>query len=118
MRRVRWTQTAQRELDSLLEWWERHRGPEQAGRVAVSVAEAIRRAAENPELFAWVGSLHEVLEPLPRNVRRVLTRPPRYAIYYRHVVVAADEIQILCIRGGGQLPPSGDELSKNAESLP
>lgn len=100
-----------------LAWLERHRGPEHTARTAASIEQAIMRAAENPELYVWVGSIHQVLTGLPRSVRRVLTRRPRYAVYYRYAA-AADEIQILSIRGGGQLSPTAEELTLENGSSP
>ena len=110
MTRVRWTRSAEHDLQSLLDWVERRRGPDQAARMASSILETIAKAARYPELYAWVGSIHESLAVLPRSVRRVLTPAPRHAIYYRRVL-DPDEIQILSIRGGSQLPPLPEDLS-------
>ncbi|MBI3971153.1 MAG: type II toxin-antitoxin system RelE/ParE family toxin [Chloroflexi bacterium] len=109
MARFRWSAAARHQLDALLDWHERQRGPEQAARLAADIRQAVRRAAARPELYPWVGSIHAELSSLPRSIRRVLTRPSHHAIYYRYD--AADGwISILQIRGSRQLPPSADEL--------
>lgn len=77
--------------------------------MAAEVAEAVARAAQNPEGYAWVGSVHAMLASLPSSIRRVLTRTRRYVVYYRYVG-DANEVQILAVRGAGQPPPLQEEL--------
>jgi plasmid stabilization system protein ParE len=107
--RVRWTPTARRDLRTIAAWLHQNRSAEQAARAIDSIEQAVLRAAESPELYVWVGSIHAALAGLPRTVHRVLTRRPRYAVYYRHVATA-NEIQILGVRGAGQLSPAPGEL--------
>jgi plasmid stabilization system protein ParE len=110
MARVRWSSLAERDHWSLVGWLERHRGPNQAAEATVAIAQAIASAARNPELHAWVGNVHASLAVVPTTVRRVLTGRRRHVIYYRWHP-DRDEIQILCIRGGAQRPPTYEELA-------
>ncbi len=109
MARRRWTTPALRDLRRIIEWTDEHWGPTSAGTAAADIREAARRATSSPEIYARVGTVEPSLDALPHNVRRVLTRRQRYVLYYRH---HADhgEVEILAIRGAGQLPPSPEEL--------
>ena len=94
-------------------------GPRHCGQFAASGAVAsticsVTNAARHPEMYAWVGSVHNALDVLPRGFRRVVTRSPRTIVYYRHDQ-ESDTIVILGIRGGPQLPPSPEELRSSAE---
>jgi plasmid stabilization system protein ParE len=109
MARVRWGSLAERDLSLLLDWLERHRGPARAAEATIAIAQAVARAAENPELYAWVGSIHASLAAAPKSVRRVMAGRSRHVIYYRWLA-DRDEIQILCIRGGAQRAPTVEEL--------
>jgi hypothetical protein len=67
---------------------------------------------EQPEGNAWVGSVHTELADQPRTIRRVVTRPPRHVVYYRHDP-AGERIEILAIRGSGRRSPTAAELAPN-----
>ena len=88
---------------------EGNRGSEYAARLALEIAEASRRAALHPGLYAWVGSIHASLQALPHEWRRVLTRSRRHVLYYR-LIQEGTQIEILAVRGAGQLPPSEADL--------
>ncbi len=104
MARVRWSTPALTDLRLVVEWLDEQRGPRVATQAAQEIADAVQQAAARPQAFAWVGSIYPELATLPSEWRRVLTRTRRHAIFYRYQS-EADEVEILAIRGAGQLPP-------------
>ena len=111
---VRWSERARREFRDAVAWLVEHRSVDVAARLVSEVDEAIRRASARPEAYAWVGSVHPVLEVLPRTVRRVLTQRRRYVVYYRYVP-STDQFDVLAVRGTAQLPPAASEVDAPAE---
>jgi plasmid stabilization system protein ParE len=93
----------------MLVWSETTHGAEAAAYLMAQVAEAVERAASHPNLHAWVGSVHPSLDVLPRDWRRVLSRSRRHVVYYR-TAASGSGIEILAVRGAGQLPPLPEEL--------
>lgn len=105
MPRERWARDAVAELDLALTWLELHRGVDEAARAAFDIAAAVERAAKNPRAYPWVGSVYPELSVLGRDVRRVIARRSRHTIFFR-VTSDGDGVQILAVRGAGQLPPA------------
>ncbi len=113
---VRWSRRARGELRASIAWLNDNRSPELAGRASVDVSNTVARIAADPDRYAWVGSVYPALVSLPRNVRRAVTRTGRHIIFYRFDETT-DTIQMLAVRGKGQLPPSPATLQRRAGEL-
>jgi plasmid stabilization system protein ParE len=98
-------------MRAILQWFDANTAPGVASRVALDIADAARRAEGHPEAFAWVGSTYPQLAAVPGDVRRVLTRSGRHVVYYRYRT-DADEVDVIAVRGAGQLPPGPDERGR------
>jgi plasmid stabilization system protein ParE len=101
---VRWSTPALTDLRLVVQWLDEHRGSRIASRAAQEIADTFQRVAARPQAFAWVGSIYPELATLPSEWRRALTRSRRHVIFYRHQS-DVDEVEILAVRGAGQLPP-------------
>ena len=110
MAQARWATPALPDLTAILQWLDENAPPTMAARVAAEITEAAQWSAQHPEASAWVGSVYPQLADVPRSVRRVLTRSRRHVIYYRYRA-GLEQVEILCIRGAGQLPPTPDEIA-------
>ncbi|MBI3972000.1 MAG: type II toxin-antitoxin system RelE/ParE family toxin [Chloroflexi bacterium] len=110
MARIRWSSLAAGDLEALLDWLATHRGPGTAASAYELVEEAVARIAVHPELYAWVGSIHESVAELPRTVRRVVIARYGLILFYEWRP-ELDEIRIVRLRGGRQRPPSSQDLA-------
>ncbi len=108
MPQFRWTATGRQDFALVVRWYRHNREPVVAIRVAAAIRATIRRAAAQPLLYPWAGSIYPELADQPQTIRRILTHPAHHIIFYRYDATAA-QITILHIRGSGQLPPMLDE---------
>jgi len=110
MAQVRWSSLAERDLQALLDWLAGHRGPDAAASVYLSIVEAVARAAEHPELYAWVGSVHASVALLPKTIRRVVIARYGLILFYEWRPDQS-QIRVVRLRGGRQRPPSSQDLA-------
>lgn len=110
MAQVRWSALARRDLAALQEWLTLHWGVDAAASASLAITEALGRAAQHPELYAWVGSVRATLSSMPRSVRRIVIA--RYGIVaFYDWQPDQDRVYVVRLRGGRQRPPSAQDLT-------
>jgi plasmid stabilization system protein ParE len=109
MGRVVWSPQAARRLREIVEYVERD-SPPAAQAIQLAILRATHRLGMWPLSGAWVGARHPELARLDQRYRLVVARP--YVVFYR---VEAEDVYVLTVRHGAQLPPRADALGADLQ---
>ena len=112
MARVIWSPTARRRLTEIVEFIARN-SPPAAEAVHRALLSAVRRVGTWPMSAPWVGVPYAGLAGLDQSYRVLVVRP--YLVFYR---VQGDDVLVLTIQHGAQLPPPAAGLAAGGESPP
>jgi plasmid stabilization system protein ParE len=108
--RVVWSLQAARRLREIVEYVERD-SPSAAQAIQLAILRATHRLGLWPLSGAWVGARHPELTRLDQRYRLVVVRP--YVVFYR---VDAEDVYVLTIRHGAQLPPRAEALEADPQT--
>jgi plasmid stabilization system protein ParE len=98
---------AREDVQRIFDWLER-RSPQGAVNWYVALVDAVERIAENPESYAITS---EALPRWNREIHQALFKTPRGRRYRIIFELTETEIRILRVRGPGQPPLRGRDLS-------
>ena len=112
MARVLWSPTARLRLTEIVDYIARD-SPPAAEAVHRALLRGVRRVGTWPMSAPWVGAPYAALAGLDQSYRVLVVRP--YLVFYR---VRGDDVLVLTIQHGAQLPPPAAGLAAAGESPP
>jgi plasmid stabilization system protein ParE len=104
MAQVVWTPLALRRLDEIVVYIARD-SPSAALSMEQALIAAVARVGMWPLSGVWVGARYPSLTGLDQNYRLIVERP--YIVFYR---ASGDEVRVITIQHGAQLPPRAQVL--------
>jgi plasmid stabilization system protein ParE len=102
---VGFSRRADRDVAQILEWL-KERSPQGARRWLEALEQARTRLSQTPFSFP----LAEEAEAFSEPIRQILFRTRRGNTYRALFVIRADEVTILCVRGGAQRPVTPEDI--------
>jgi toxin ParE1/3/4 len=100
-----WSATARQRLIDIVEYVAQD-SPDAARTIHASIVRNVRRLEQWPLSSPWIGALYPELAQLDKSYRVLVVRP--YLVFFR---LLGEEIRVLTVRHGSQLPPMADALA-------